>query len=442
MSMQKFFMGIALSLLIINLNLFSQIVLEGDVTSAGMDQEPVQNALVELIDQDDTTRVFSSTTDEQGHYSIQITETAVGDASVQKPGAFKLLQNYPNPFNPSTVISYECPHPAHIRIEIYNVLGQKIKTLFDGFQSDPFGRVVWDGTNDHGQGVSAGVYIYSLKTVGIRINKKMLLFDGHTGISNFAYSNTMGGILSNKNVLNKPLSNIFLLRVTGTDIETWELQDLQITKNMVLNVSVYFSMTDIDGNVYPIVKIGNQWWMADNLKVTQYRNGDAIPHVTDNTEWRELFTGAYCYYDNDISNAEVYGALYNWYVVNDSRNIAPEGWHVPSAEEWLTLADYLGGADVAGGKLKETGTTHWTSPNEAATNESGFTALPGGCRRYSGGFYEIGNSSYWWSSTSYYNPIFSTNNALIRYIFYNHSNFIPYNERQEYGYSVRCLKDN
>jgi uncharacterized protein (TIGR02145 family) len=205
----------------------------------------------------------------------------------------------------------------------------------------------------------------------------------------------------------------------------------------------FIPCTDGDGNNYPVVDIGGQILMAENLKTTKYRDGNEIQNVTDGTAWTGLTTGAYCWYNNDAAtNKNIYGALYNWYGVDDSRKLCPTGWHVPSAEEWLTLAVYLGGADVAGGKLKETGTTHWTSPNESATNESGFTALPGGYRSYSNGsFYNLGNRSYWWSSTSYFHPIFYTNNALIRYIFYNLSNFIPYNERQEFGYSVRCLKD-
>jgi len=143
------------------------------------------------------------------------------------------------------------------------------------------------------------------------------------------------------------------------------------------------TMTDIDGNVYETVTIGTQVWMAENLKVTHYRNGNTILHIIDWFSWFTL-TGAYCEYDNDVNNVAVYGRLYNWYAVNDSRYIAPVGWHVPSDAEWLTLVDYLGGDTVADGKMKEIGTTHWVSPNTGATNESGFSALPGGYRDYGG----------------------------------------------------------
>ncbi|MFH1250902.1 MAG: fibrobacter succinogenes major paralogous domain-containing protein, partial [bacterium] len=167
------------------------------------------------------------------------------------------------------------------------------------------------------------------------------------------------------------------------------------------------TLTDIDGNEYKTVKIGNQWWMAENLKVTHYRNGDAIPNVTDTTEWSNLTTGAYCNYNNDDNNTVTYGSLYNWYTVNDSRNIAPEGWHAPSDKEWKELEMYLGmgesdansievrGTYEEGGNLKST--SGWYNSGNG-TDDFGFSALPGGsCRN--GTFYYMGRSAYFWSST-------------------------------------------
>ncbi len=144
------------------------------------------------------------------------------------------------------------------------------------------------------------------------------------------------------------------------------------------NDLTYGTMTDQDGNTYKTITIGTQTWMAENLKTTKYRNGDPIPNVTDISEWYHLTTGAYCDYINTPGSDVTYGKLYNWHTVADSRNIAPTGWHVPSDAEWAILIEYLGGSDVAGGKLKETGTTHWYNPTTEATNESGFTGLPGG----------------------------------------------------------------
>jgi len=196
------------------------------------------------------------------------------------------------------------------------------------------------------------------------------------------------------------------------------------------------TVTDIDGNVYHTVTIGTQVWMLENLKVTHYRNGDSIPNVTDGTEWGNLKTGAYCNYNNDPNNASIYGRLYNWYVVIDSRKICPAGWHVPTYKDWKILEEYLGGVPIAGGKIKEAGTVHWKSPNTGATNESGFTALPGGYRRFTGKFYFIGYYGYWWSTRAY-----DVHNAWYNYLGYIYSNLNRYFYSKTLGFSIRCVKD-
>ena len=175
------------------------------------------------------------------------------------------------------------------------------------------------------------------------------------------------------------------------------------------------------------VSICDQVWMKKNLDVDHYRNGDPIPQVTDPTQWANLTTGAWCYYNNDPANRTTYGKIYNWYAVNDSRGLAPVGWHIPTDAEWTELENCLGGESVAGGKMKETGTTHWLSPNTGATNESGFTALPGGSRSYMNGlYYEIGQSGAWWSSTEF------TPFAYGRDIVYNCANFNKIKERYQW----------
>lgn len=161
------------------------------------------------------------------------------------------------------------------------------------------------------------------------------------------------------------------------------------------------TISDIDGNVYNIMTIGSQIWMAENLKTTRYNDVVDMENITSNTSWSNMTYGAYCWYNNDINNRNIYGALYNWFAVNRG-NLCPIGWHAPSDAEWTTLSDYLGGKDVAGGKLKEVGLAHWISPNDGATNETGFTALPGGWRTspdYT--FNGIGVAGDWWSSTEY-----------------------------------------
>ena len=194
-------------------------------------------------------------------------------------------------------------------------------------------------------------------------------------------------------------------------------------------------VTDIDGNVYDVITIGTQKWMKQNLNVTHYRNGDAIPNVTDNNAWGTLSTGAYSNYDNDINNANIYGRLYNYFTVADARNLCPTGWHVPSDAEWTTLTTYLGGESVAGGKLKEVGSSHWQS-NIGATDENNFTALPGGSRyNYNGLFYGFGSYGFWWSST-----IGNPGNGFLRSINNYSTSLISNNYSKLDGYSVRCLK--
>ncbi|UCE23051.1 MAG: fibrobacter succinogenes major paralogous domain-containing protein [Candidatus Aminicenantes bacterium] len=207
------------------------------------------------------------------------------------------------------------------------------------------------------------------------------------------------------------------------------------------------TVKDIDGNTYKIIKIGDQEWMAENLKVTRYRNGDKIPNVTDNSEWASLSTGARCVHNNDESRLPTYGYLYNWYAVVDSRGIAPEGWHVPTDEDWIELEIYLGmslseAGDInwrstdVGGKLKEEGTSHWKSPNKGATNATGFSALPGAFRASNGMFYPIGEGCGFWTSTEC-----DRGTAWNRAQYYKNSAVYRYNYPKKRGFYVRCVRN-
>ena len=197
------------------------------------------------------------------------------------------------------------------------------------------------------------------------------------------------------------------------------------------------TVTDIDGNVYHTVTIGTQTWLVENLKTTKYRNGDAIQNVTDANDWTNLSTGAWCYYNNDNLNNTTYGKLYNYYAVADSRNICPVGYHVPSTAEWQVLVDFLGGASIGGGKLKETGTTHWQTPNADATDTYGFKSLPGGVRWGTiGSFAELGNVCFF-SSSNQYDSEFS----ILYQLFYNTAQINNGNGTKRNGISVKCIKD-
>ena len=213
------------------------------------------------------------------------------------------------------------------------------------------------------------------------------------------------------------------------------------------------TFTDIDGNSFQGVEIGNQCWMDRNLTVTHYPNGEVIPYITENTAWGDLAddnsADAYCYYNNLAGD---YGALYSYaaaiaddwtrdneVVINGqgAQGICPDGWHLPTDAEWTQLTIFLGGESVAGGKLKEAGLTHWVNPNSGATNASGFTALPGGLRgSYNGTFSSPGYDGYWWSATGY-----SSGSAWRRYLSYGSANVYRSYSNKSNGFSVRCVRD-
>lgn len=211
------------------------------------------------------------------------------------------------------------------------------------------------------------------------------------------------------------------------------------------------TVTDAEGNKYETLILGTQTWMAANLNTTKYNDGTAIPNVTDNTAWAGLSTGAYCNYNNDVSNATTYGRLYNWYAVNTGK-LCPSGWHVPSDAEWTTLQEYLiaNGYNYDGtttdNKIAKSmaSTTGWTSStnegaignNPATNNKSGLTAFPGGYRSNYGAFLDIGSFDIWWSSTEN-----STSNAYYGALFYDYSGLDYSDLNKVSGFSVRCLRN-
>jgi uncharacterized protein (TIGR02145 family) len=212
------------------------------------------------------------------------------------------------------------------------------------------------------------------------------------------------------------------------------VSDSQVTFNFI-------PCADGDNNNYPVVQIGTQIWMAENLRTTKFNDGTAIPLVTDINAWVVLTTPGYCWYNNDEATFKnTYGGLYNWYVTdinsNGGKNLCPAGWHLPSDPEWTTLSTYLGGESIASGKMKETGTSHWLSPNLEATNESGFTALPGGARYFDGTFDLLGQYSQWWSSSQY-----SIDNGFLRYLAFDNGSVTSNSDSKQSGLSLRCFRE-
>lgn len=210
-------------------------------------------------------------------------------------------------------------------------------------------------------------------------------------------------------------------------------------KNLLISVAVQFLFVfNCCAQTNNSVVIGEQEWLIKNLDVSTFRNGDPIPEAKTNASW-EISTRqhepAWCYYNMDSTNQNKFGKLYNWYAVNDPRGIAPVGWHVPTDVEWQILVDYLGGDSSAAGKMKEFETAIWENPNTGATNKSGFTGLPGGYR-YHDGFYYMGYTAFFWSSTRH-----TTTTAWSRLLNYDNSEVYRYFGNKWDGYSVRCVRD-
>lgn len=195
-------------------------------------------------------------------------------------------------------------------------------------------------------------------------------------------------------------------------------------------------VTDIEGNTYKTIKIGDQLWMSENLRTTRFNDGADIPLTKDDDAWRNLTTAAYCWYNNDEATyKDPYGAIYNGFTVASGK-LCPAGWHVPVIDEWRELRDFLGDSSKAGGKIKESGTAHWLSPNKGGDNRTGFTALPAGIRYFEGTFASVLSFSGMWSASEV-----SDEEQWYAALYYAEAGFITDHRNKKYGLSVRCLKD-
>ena len=265
----------------------------------------------------------------------------------------------------------------------------------------------------------------STNETGFKIERK-------TGTGNYAVVGTTAADINTFNDTGLTASTTYSYRVYSFNVGG---NSPTYTNELTLTTNSNNSVTDVDGNIYPLVTICNQTWTKSNLNVSHYRNGDIIPEVTSSTAWASLTTGAWCYYANMSSNGVTYGKLYNWFALNDPRGLAPSGYHIPTSTEWTTLITCLGGNTVAGDALKEAGTGHWIY-SSTATNSSGFTGLPGGFRDYSGSFNApsptLTYCASWWSISE---------KTYVMY--YNRSSvdMSTSNQSRIMGCSVRCVKD-
>jgi uncharacterized protein (TIGR02145 family) len=290
-------------------------------------------------------------------------------------------------------------------------------------------------------GINKGIYLLKVTSKNINYSAKLIGQNSNNGSAKIEYVTTLknnaGSQLKNTSgIVDLPYSEGDILLYTST---TGQYSTI-ITDAPTTSKTITFDFSaciDADENTYTTVTIGNQVWMAENLKTTKYNDGSSVPLIIDNLEWGNLSTPGYCWYNNDeTTNKNVCGALYNWHTVNTGK-LAPVGWHVPDYNEWQSLANYLGRYLVAGGKLKESGSTHWLSPNEGATNESGFSALPAGYRwDFDNSFIDKGICGVWWSSTD-------SNASIAWYRLAHHSNAVlpPGIQSKNAGFSVRCVRN-
>jgi uncharacterized protein (TIGR02145 family) len=277
-------------------------------------------------------------------------------------------------------------------------------------------------------------------------NKRQIPWESTSLTGDFYFNPDRDSSIIAKTQVPKLTANELITRLTG-DLYSNPERDSSVmvkaqipestTNESITSESVDFLIDTRDGLKYKTVRIGNQTWMADNLKTTHYSDGRTIMLISDNKEWKRINAPAYCWYDNnEAAYSNTYGALYNWQVVSTGL-LCPKGWHIPTVMDWITLITYLGGVNIAGGQLKESGTSHWESPNNDATNETGFTALPGGIRSSNGKFEEIGESACWWSSTTGGWDVA----AGVGVEYNKNVTSINYQTKNGTGCSIRCIKD-
>jgi len=405
---------------------WSQVIIQGTV-KATMDQSAVPNALVELVNLDikgvDTARVMvnSAFTNQNGEFLFQVTSTVQKNELIA-PHVFYLSSTYPNPFSDATQINFSVQKQDIYSISIYNVLGQ-IVASFQNTLSPGCYSIHWQGAK------LSGMYFGLIRSGNGKQSFKLVQLTTKAEPSKISVAKTtaISPLRKQLQPSDATATGNLQLYISRTDFQIFKTQAMEY-QNKTLDIylqtgeTVSGILADIDGNVYKTIKIGQQWWMAENLKVTRYRNGNAISK------------DRVCSFRNDETNVHAYGRLYNWFAVNDSRGFPPVGWHVPSETEWQILVDFLGGNSMAGGKMKEGGVLHWSSPNLGASNESGFSALPGGYRWGSQYMDLLYNATFWSSTENSYMA------RTLRLDFV--STMVNYDDNTKSNcYSVRCVKD-
>lgn len=340
------------------------------------------------------------------------------------------LNVYPNPMSESSFLEFNLSETGRVDVEVFSMNGALIaKECFESH--DGLNRIEISD-------LRTGVYTVMLRSGEWRASAKLISLSRNVGkpvIQRFRNESELSpGILKcSKNLVQMQYNDGERILFKAYSGNFKRVSTLLPTQTQTVDFE-FIPCTDQDGNNYAVVTIGSQTWMAENLTVTKLNDGTLIPLVSDPAAWINLTTPGYCWFDNNQATfGNTYGALYNWYTVN-TLNLCPTGWHVPTDAEWTQLTDFLGGEIFAGGKLKDM--THWMIPCAVATNETGYSALPGGRRTVSGGFDYLTELGYWWSNTevdagnAYYRKMDYDNNAVGR------SQYLKI-----LGLSVRCIRD-
>ncbi len=382
--------------------------------------------------------------------TVGIKTTTVNDNS---------LQIYPNPVTTDCNVEFETVKAGIVRLDLFDITGRKVNS----FQNNLAGGIHTLIIN----GLSNGVYTLTLSTEDGNCSSKIISNGKAVGVSTINYVNSVNAPTKNVTCTKETTGTTNLRSASTTTVDmAYTTGDRILLKGMFDKYSTLISIvptasstqtfnfvaaTDNDGNNYTTVTIGTQVWMVENLKVTTYNDGTAIPNVTDATAWAALTTGAYCDYSNLAANGAKYGHLYNWYAVNTGK-LAPAGWHVPTDAEWTTLQNYLIAngynydATTTDNKIAKplAATTDWKITTTTGVigndltlnNSTGFSALPGGYRGGTGWFNNLGDYGIWWSATEY-----STDYAWIRYLSYRNADLFSYGDDEQRGFSVRCVRD-
>lgn len=358
------------------------------------------------------------------------------------------LRIYPNPMIDNSTIDFVATTSGKASIELFDIDGRKILSVHNSLSIGINSFKISD--------LKSGVYNVRISSQAYNYIGK-LVSNGSTNstprISYLGNSVIPVKTMELKNAIAEKTMQYTTgdrLKYTGSSGKYTTIATDVPTKSKTLAFS-FVECTDADGNNYPVVQIGTQVWMAENLKTTKYNNGEPIPNVTDDSNWKVLTTGAYCWYNNDTKNKPIYGALYNWFTVSGNK-LCPTGWHVPSIDEWSLLINSLDNPKInsfsgaACDKLREVGTSHWDFEWTKATNETGFTALGSGQRYSDTGYNDLKNRAYWWCSTEITGDYGIKMAGKVMMWTFPSSCLVPsyseeYNYNKRSGYSVRCIKD-